>query len=118
MLNSQTRKQDMDTKHLSRDALTFWMAYFLSKGNCLEFGGEQSKGEITDKGRAALEELVRIGAVENATPAGNWRGRELFKSTGLDLRNECKARDMHPSDNTELFVMFRNTCLPEQEPAI
>lgn len=77
---------------LSDDALCLWMTYFSWPKNTLRFGGEGKKVKITDRGRAALDQLINAGAVRNVEPDCQTIGREHYGQTEIDLRDQVKER--------------------------
>lgn len=75
----------MQPSDLSDDAIKLWGCYFRGPRNTLRFGGDHAEMEITPKARAALTELLEVGAAEPIKPDDQWPGREHYGSTGMDL---------------------------------
>lgn len=82
---------------LSKDAIIFGLAYLHGSGRKLSFGGEGAQLKITERARAALNELISAGYAETANADDQIKGREhyqgvnksphlglLAKETGID----------------------------------
>lgn len=77
---------------ISMDALILWASYFLMGKSKLQFGGDGAENQITDRARAALNELLKVGAVKRAEPDSVWYNREYYSSTDMSLREEFVKR--------------------------
>jgi hypothetical protein len=97
-----------DLSKLSDNAIQLWMAFFLNPKSTLSFGGDQSVMEITPEARAALDELLNVGAAEPREPDDQWPGREYYKGGPTDLHDEIRRRPyLNPFSVTESLMMFR-----------
>jgi hypothetical protein len=92
---------------ISKDAAWLWISLFRGPKNTLNFGGDHAEMEITQEARAALNELLEIGAVTHAEPDDQWPGREYYKSTGMDLRKPAQATGINPFSQEDALVIFR-----------
>ena len=69
---------------LSNDALIFGLAYLNGPRSKLSFGGDGAQMAITDRARAALNELIESGYVEPAKPDDQIKGREHWRGVSKD----------------------------------
>ena len=103
---------------LSDNALRLWAGYFLNPKSTLRFGGEGAEMEITPEARAALDELLAVGAVRPVEPDSVWPGREHYGSGEVLLHEELKARPrLHPFVDRTEFVSFRKKAEQRAHPA-
>lgn len=91
---------------VSDNALRVWFSFFFNPNSTLRFGGDHAEMEITEDGRAALDELIAIGAVKDVEPGDQWPGREHYGSTGIDLRPMLQKRGLNLWEDSGL-VLFR-----------
>ena len=92
---------------ISQNAAWLWVSLFRNPKNTLSFGGEGAEMEITSECRAALDELITIGAVtKNDRPDDQWRGREHYKSTEMDLTVAAKETGINPFSKEDDLAMF------------
>lgn len=93
---------------LSDDAFRLWLAVFPLRGSTLSFGGDHAEYRITDRARAALNELLSVEAVEVSEPFDSWPNREHYKSGEANLYPEAAQNRPHlnPLKDTEHFVIF------------
>jgi len=91
---------------LSDDALVFAMGYLSGPKNTLSFGGKDAKTQITDRGRAALTELLEAGACEATPPTDQWVGREYYRGI-LWIGPLAKEAGLNPfSDDFPTWTVF------------
>lgn len=64
---------------LSKDALIFGFGYLNNPKAKLAFGGEGATRRITERARAALDELLAAGYAEPAEPTTSIPGREYYR---------------------------------------
>ena len=78
---------------LSIDALVFGIGFLRSPKSKLSFGGDGAEYRITDRARAALNELLAAGYAESAAPYDQIPNREHYQ--GKDNRPSLSelARD-------------------------
>ena len=67
--------------YLSKDALVFGLAYLRGPKSKISFGGEVAWLAITDRARAALDELLQAGYAEPAKSDDHIKGREHYQGT-------------------------------------
>ncbi len=101
---------------LSEDALMMWVGFFRSPGSTLRFGGDHADMEITEEGRAALNELLEVGAAQPTDPDDQWPGREHYASCGLDLSQEFISRDLDPFSPSKVSTVFRKKPSAKERP--
>lgn len=100
--------------HVSTDALVFGLGYLRGPKARLSFGGETASMRITDRARAALNELIAAGYAEPADPDTSDPGRESYRGTLMEphLGALAKAAGMDPF-NLERWTSFERIADPE-----
>lgn len=99
----------MTDKVLSRDAVIFGLAYLNGPKRKLSFGGEGAKKAITDRARAALDELLAAGYAKKLPAQDGIRDREHYMGALVEvtLGQIAKARgDIDPLTLNRDFVCF------------
>jgi hypothetical protein len=81
-----------DQKDLSTDAIVFGISYLNGSRSKLSFGGEGATMRITDRARAALEELKGAGRVQTAKADDQIAGREHYQGVDMEPHLGALAR--------------------------
>lgn len=102
---------------LSRDAILFAFGYLNGPKAKLSFGGEGAAMRITDRARAALDELIAAGYAEPSQPEDQIPGREHYRGVTRDPHIGALAQDMGINPflvgKEDRFTSFEKT--PETE---
>jgi hypothetical protein len=64
---------------LSNDAIIFGIGHLNGGRATLSFGGDGAKMKITDRARAALNDLLKHGYAEPFKPDNGWVNREGYR---------------------------------------
>lgn len=86
-------KNDQDAATISKDAIIFGLGFLSSNKSKLSFGGERSQKRITERARAALDELLAAGYAEIAPPSDRIPGREHYRGTALEPHLGALAKE-------------------------
>lgn len=81
----------MTASDLSDRALRLWLACF-SCGATLRFGGDGAASQLTQPSRAALNELLEVGAVDPIDADCSRPNREHYGAGRVDLRHHVQVR--------------------------
>jgi hypothetical protein len=68
---------------LSNDAIIFGIGHLNGGRATLSFGGVGAKMKITDRARAALNELLSAGYAEVDRPDNGWKDREGYRGVNM-----------------------------------
>jgi hypothetical protein len=90
---------------LSNDAITFGTAYLNGPRATLSFGGDGAEMRITDRARAALDELLASGFAEIADPTDSTPNREHYRGKG-HLGAIAKERGFNPFSDANKWTTF------------
>lgn len=105
------------TPALTRDAVIFAFAYLNGAKATLSFGGEGASKRITDRARAALEELLAAGYAELSEPRDSIPGREHYHGVAREPHVGALAKEMGINpflmSKEDRFVSFEK--IPEAE---
>lgn len=99
---------------LSTDALVFGLGLLRGPRSSLSFGGESAEMRITDRARAALDELISAGYAEPTEPDTSDPGRESYRGTRTEphLGELAKRAGLDPF-NLERWTSFERAPEPE-----
>lgn len=94
--------------NLSHDALVFGFSYLNNPNSTLSFGGEGSDTIISDRARAALNELLAADAAEVAPADTQIIGREYYKGKVAigPLLKEAKLNLFGPGSHHYSWTTF------------
>lgn len=102
---------------LSRDAIIFAFAYLNGPKATLSFGGEGASMRITDRARAALDELLASGYAETSQPVDQIPDREYYRGVAREPHVGALAKEMGINpfmmSKEDRFVSFEK--IPETE---
>ncbi|MFG6082880.1 hypothetical protein ACEUZ9_004112 [Paracoccus litorisediminis] len=105
---------------LSKDALIFGLGFLRFPKSKLSFGGEGAKMEITERARAALDELLASGYAVSADADTSIPGREYYRGTTQEpsLGHLAQEAGLNPFDPGKDWEAFRKKQPdPENRPA-
>jgi len=106
----------MTTDPLSKDAVLFGLSFLNGSKAVLSFGGEGASMAITDRARAALDELLAKGFAEPDTETLEIiPGRERYRGRKTDPHLGAIAQQVgiNPLDREQDFVMFEKIQSPD-----
>ena len=93
---------------LSHDALIFGLGLLNGPRATLAFGGEGAEMAITDRARAALDELLEAGYAETSNPTDQIPDREFYRGTNKDpaLGKLAQQAGLNPFDSGNNWTTF------------
>lgn len=99
---------------ISTDAMVFGLGYLRGPRSRLSFGGESAEMRITDRARAALDELISAGYAEPTDPDTSDPGRLSYRGTRAEphLGELAKRAGLDPL-NLERWTSFERIPKPE-----
>ena len=74
--------QGSEAVTLSNDAIVFGLGFLSGPKSTLSFGGDGAEYRITDRGRAALDELIKADFCEPCEPKDSIPYREHYRGKG------------------------------------
>jgi hypothetical protein len=104
---------------LSHDAIIFGMGHLNGAKACLSFGGDGAEMKITDRARAALNELLAAGYAKAEGGLNRWVGREYYRGVWLDptLGELCREAEIDPLKSVSWATFERVGAPPPDEQA-
>lgn len=112
---TDTTQTATDAAVISDDAITFGMCFLSHDKHKLSFGGDGAEMMITDRSRAALNELLSAGLAEVITGDDQIPNRENYCGKG-DIRSIAKQAGYDPFIVENDWVTFSAEPTPPTTP--